>query len=644
MTETLLLARLITKLKSLRPLTPYSIILLCIIGYSSASFAIEPHPAWFQEALTKADELNDKNPVLALEFTQNILSEHANKLTDQAKAALFSRLAEYQYYLGNLDKSLTFINRFYALSSDLTNKEGITTLLIHGGVLDEQGKPKQAMELYLQAEKNAKHTENIKLLADSYTFIASSFSANHNDIEALKYYHQAYLQIQKLDDGLEMAYLKIQMSSSYSYIHDDEKAITLANEAISYFNLHEYYFDELFAQNTLARNYMRMKKYDNAIVVFNRIIELSPQVQKDDLIEVAYLGLTKAYYQKQAFDKARHYFTLYQSVHKNSNSPFTQLDDLLLSASIAFADQKIQLAQDNIQQAEKISATLDKDAILSWHIKILELKTDIAVFNKDFQSAYLLQKKAHELFRSYQNNEREKIRSKYKIMFDTDQALLQNKLLEQDKKLDKAALENAAQQQKSQALLISGISLFAIGLSFFIYRQRKNSKILHKLANTDTLTELANRRYTFIYAESMLAQAKKFQQNFAIIIFDIDHFKKINDTYGHAGGDTALKDIAAIANEYVRNNDILGRIGGEEFLVILPNTSAKQAYEIAERIRLAIESRDIPLGNEIVNISASFGISQLAQNQPSFNQIFHQADVALYQAKNSGRNCIALAS
>lgn len=228
-------------------------------------------------------------------------------------------------------------------------------------------------------------------------------------------------------------------------------------------------------------------------------------------------------------------------------------------------------------------------------------------------------------------------------MFDTDQALLKNKLLERDKQLDKSALENAAQQQKLQSLLISAMSIFALALIFFIYHQRKNSKILHKLANTDALTELANRRYTFIYAENMLAQSKKYQQSFAIIIFDIDHFKKINDTYGHTGGDIALKGISDIANEYVRSNDILGRIGGEEFLVILPNTSSKQAYDIAERIRQGIEKADITLGDEIVNISASFGISQLTQNQPNFNQIFHEADIALYQAKNSGRNCITLA-
>jgi len=611
---------------------------------SGQCVALTIHPAWLQESLDKADKLNDRSPTLALEFTQDVFNQHHNELTPSAKAALLARLAAYQYYLADLDKSLQNIKQFYALSPDLTSHDGISLLLTHGGVLDELGKTKDAMALFLQAEKSAKATENKKLLAESYSFIANSYSNSHNDSEAIKYYHQAYLHLKELGDGLALAYLKIQMSRSYSYIYDDEKAISLAKEAIDYFNQHKYYFDELFAHNTQAKNYMAIKDFDSAISSYQRVIELSKKEGQEGLIEVAYLGLAKAYYRKNQNAKARHYFALYQDIHVNVDGPIAKIDDLILGASIAFSDKNISLAQDNIKQVETLLSTLDKNKGISWYNQVLDLKAEIAVFNQDYQSAYQYQKKARELFRSYQNIEREKVRSKYKVMFDTDQALLQNQVLERDKLLDKAALENAAQQQKLQVLFISAISIFSLCLSYFIYRQRKTSKILHKLANTDALTELANRRYTFIYAESMLAQAKKYQQNFAIIIFDVDHFKKINDTYGHPAGDIALKDIALIANEYVRSNDILGRIGGEEFLVILPNTSSEQAYEIAERIRKAIEVKDIMLGDTVVNISASFGISHLAKNQPNFNQIFHEADVALYKAKNSGRNCISLAS
>jgi len=500
------------------------------------------------------------------------------------------------------------------------------------------------MAIYVQAQDNAEATESKKLLSDSYSAIASALANNLKDAEALKYYHKAYILTQELDDELEMAYLNIQMSRSYSYIHDDDKAIHLANEAISYFHDNEYYYDELFAQNILASIYMPMKEYDKAVATYQKMLELSKLIETENLADIAYLGLARTYLAKKENDKARHYFNLYQKYTPESTATFTQIDDLVLSAKIAFADKDIVFAEENVIKAEAILSKLDSQTALTWDINILDFKADIAVYKEDFENAYLFQKEARKKLKSFQSTEREEVRSKYKVMFDTDQALLKNQLLERDKQLNKIALESSEQQHKLQTSLTITISLLALGLIFFIYRQRKNSAILHKLANTDTLTELANRRYTFIYAENMLIQAKKNKQDFAIIIFDIDHFKKINDTYGHSGGDIALKDIAAIANEYVRNNDILGRIGGEEFLVILPNTSAKQAYDVAERIRHAIEIKDITLGGEVVNISASFGISQLAQNQPNFNQIFHEADIALYQAKNSGRNRISLAS
>jgi len=628
----------------------HSIILICLVSFSPVSYAISPHPTWLQESLDKSDKLNDKDPHLALEFAQTLLNESEESLNDLGKAALYARIAEYNLYLGHLDVSQKFIDSFYNLKTDLASEDGVTLLITHAGLLESQGKAKEAMALYVKAKENAELTESKKLLSDGYSAIASALANNLNDAEALKYYHKAYILTQEVGDKLEMAYLNIQMARSYSYIYDDDKAIKLANEAIGYFHDNEYFYDELLAQNILASIYMPMKEYDKAEETYQNMLALSKRIDTENLADIAYLGLARTYLKKKENGKARHYFNLYQQYTPESTATFTQIDDLILSAKIAFADKDIAFSEENVKKAEAILAKLESQTALTWHINILDFKADIAVFKEDFESAYLFQKEARKLLKSFQSSEREEVRSKYKVMFDTDQALLKNQLLERDKQLlerdkqhNKAALENAEQQRQLQTSLTITISLLALSLVLFIYRQRKNSAILHKLANTDTLTELANRRYTFIYAESMLLQAKKNKQDFSIIIFDIDHFKKINDTYGHSGGDIALKDIAAIANEYVRNNDILGRIGGEEFLVILPNTSSKQAYDVAERIRQAIVEKDITLGDKVVNISASFGISQLAKNQPNFNQIFHEADIALYQAKNSGRNCISLA-
>lgn len=109
--------------------------------------------------------------------------------------------------------------------------------------------------MYLQAVNNAKETENSALLAESYSYIANSYALRQNHIKSLEYFHKAYVLFNHLGKELDISYLKIKMSKEYGYLGDDDKSISFALEAVNYFNKHELYFDELFAQDTLARNY-----------------------------------------------------------------------------------------------------------------------------------------------------------------------------------------------------------------------------------------------------------------------------------------------------------------------------------------------------------------------------------------------------
>jgi len=301
------------------------------------------------------------------------------------------------------------------------------------------------------------------------------------------------------------------------------------------------------------------------------------------------------------------------------------------------------LTQQALALVESELTALEKENSLSIYRQLYDLKAKLATFQDDYKTAYLLQSQARELQANYSNTEREKVRSKLKIIFDTDQALLKNKILEQEKQLNSIALENAQNKQWLQNLIIAIISAFALLLAYFVYRQLKTSQSLQMLANTDSLTGLANRRFAFNQAEKYLAHAKKAKKDFSIIMFDIDFFKQVNDEYGHAAGDVALKELAILACGFVRANDIIGRIGGEEFLIVLPTASSKQASIIAERIRAATEEQSFTANNTEIKITASFGVSQLTSREETFSEIFHNADVALYQAKEHGRNKVIVA-
>jgi diguanylate cyclase (GGDEF)-like protein/PAS domain S-box-containing protein len=160
------------------------------------------------------------------------------------------------------------------------------------------------------------------------------------------------------------------------------------------------------------------------------------------------------------------------------------------------------------------------------------------------------------------------------------------------------------------------------------------------LASTDVLTGLANRRRIIEYLDVTLANSETGKRALLVILFDIDHFKAVNDRYGHDIGDDVLKRVASSANEWLRNTDLIGRYGGEEFVIILPGTDHEVSLQIAERVRASIEaSRD----DQQPKVTVSLGIAS-TRDGDTCDVILKRADIALYEAKGAGRNRLRLAS
>lgn len=163
---------------------------------------------------------------------------------------------------------------------------------------------------------------------------------------------------------------------------------------------------------------------------------------------------------------------------------------------------------------------------------------------------------------------------------------------------------------------------------------KSEAKQYEKLAYFDELTGIANRRKLVNLLQKEISTSRRYGTPLSIIIFDIDHFKKINDTYGHNVGDEVLKALANSVTNTIRTSDSLGRLGGEEFMCILPNTKADVAFELAEHLRIGIANSLMENGP---NITASFGIAQLMQVD-NYDSFVLRADQALYSAKAQGRN------
>ncbi|MGV1098882.1 GGDEF domain-containing protein [Thiovibrio sp. JS02] len=161
---------------------------------------------------------------------------------------------------------------------------------------------------------------------------------------------------------------------------------------------------------------------------------------------------------------------------------------------------------------------------------------------------------------------------------------------------------------------------------------------LERLAATDPLTGAFNRRYFMEFGRKEFIRSRRYGHVFAAFQMDLDHFKKINDTHGHAVGDEVLKAFTANCLEGLRENDVLGRVGGEEFAVVLPETPITGAHKVAERFREATCDRKVYVGEQAVHFTVSIGLTCLRADDADLEVVLRRADEALYLAKNGGRN------
>ena len=189
-------------------------------------------------------------------------------------------------------------------------------------------------------------------------------------------------------------------------------------------------------------------------------------------------------------------------------------------------------------------------------------------------------------------------------------------------------------------LLIYDVTDAAIGQKEL---QRLNLE-LEKLSRTDALTDLFNRGYWEESFQKEYDLCKRYENDSSVLIFDIDHFKKVNDNYGHQAGDEVIRETARLVTDLIRKTDVAGRYGGEEFVVFLPNTSAEKAYIFAERLRKKIEAMVVSYEAETIKFTISVGVCGFDKSLPSHDKWIEKADQALYHSKENGRNKTTIAS
>lgn len=177
-----------------------------------------------------------------------------------------------------------------------------------------------------------------------------------------------------------------------------------------------------------------------------------------------------------------------------------------------------------------------------------------------------------------------------------------------------------------------------------ITEKKEAEEELNRLATIDSLSELYNRRKFMELGVKEFERAKRYGESFCLVMMDLDFFKNINDQYGHAVGDKVIQNLGTLIKDTFRKTDISGRLGGEEFSIILLNTDLKDGYEIAEKFRKLVENNIIETENGKIQITISIGITQYHKSFNKFNEVLGLADKAMYESKAKGRNIVSIKS
>lgn len=287
--------------------------------------------------------------------------------------------------------------------------------------------------------------------------------------------------------------------------------------------------------------------------------------------------------------------------------------------------------QDIIEQKNR--AVIEKSRLEKEANQIFTLYEMTKDINKNFD--------AQEAFRVFQDKVRENVPTAQCRLID----ISLEKLKETRADKEYAIFPLKSKEQKIGYLLYKGVGpmdkekflilshQFALAL-----RRIKLYKDIELQAITDSLTEVHTRRYFMDRLEEEIGRAKLRKTQLSVLMIDVDHFKKFNDHYGHLTGDRILKRIGQIIMESIREIDIAGRYGGEEFSVVLPETDLQGAFMAAERIRLATQAAVIQAYDHTVKITVSLGVATFPQGGVSLEEIIDNADWALYRAKSMGRN------
>jgi len=614
-----------------------SISFLLLPSYSMIGEVAQSEQDSFENLLLKLEEKITVDPKGTLPEIKQLLKQAISEDNEHHQGLAFLTLTVFQAQLEQDEQSLISATSAGKIAIRIGDKSMLGKSLMFQALANARlTHYAEAVTLYETAIMVARENNLDEILASIYVLRARFHDDRANSEAALNDLSKALEVFTRLKDDNGLRVVLNGLAKVYSTLNQHDKSVEYHIKSlqlidpekdkmtfsISYFNIGTVYRN--------AGNLLMANEY------FNKALQLS--LELDDQIGIAYAktNLGWVLLNQKSYEKAVDNYKQALPVFMENNTIrmlFSILADL---ADLEYQRGNIKKANDYTDQAQSYVQTIDTDVsrlrISSLYAQIYKSLGDLTQYSYYIEQQIDYQNKIHD-------EERKTSIDNLQMRFDIQQTKADNQLLKTEVALNNAELGKSKEQQKTLWLALGLAMILVLIFIIFLIQQIRIRKQFKRLAHKDVLTGAPNRRAIVEFGRRQFKMAKVTHNTFTIALMDLDKFKLLNDNYGHDTGDKVLIAFAAACKVCLRHQDQYGRYGGEEWLLVLPETDRTAIKDIFERLQEELTHINIPGLPAEHAVTFSLGSAQLNAKDKKFKDMIKRADEKLYQAKDAGRDC-----
>ncbi|PKI13256.1 GGDEF domain-containing protein [Colwellia sp. 12G3] len=595
----------------------------------------------FNVVAEEVKELKKTDLVLSLKQL-TVYEDLLDALTIEQNLLYFKLVTEIYIEQNKYSTAKKMANKGLSIAKRLASPSILISeiLYLKGFAFESLGDISQATKEYKKGLEVAESLHNKVQVASGLINLGAIAYLTDDYKRSLVLLNDAYNIAGQTDDEELKGTVNTELGIIYSHLMQDEQSMAYYQQSYVHFKKAGML---LAAHNSLINIAMAQtynEDYEQAITVFETIIAESNKDTPSDNMFTVYSGLSWAHLTKLDSnpDMAYQYLLMAKQYLQFTENLDFRLQFYIDEANILYELERFDEVLISIKHIEKILANHQEmpQVKKEVYVGIINLKAAVYYKQGQFQQAYQTKSRVIALTDKLYEKEDNRSIAQVRLRLEAEKADKQSKILYNQKILHEASLHQANLENKEQRAYLIISALVALCFAWVLVKLIQSQHKLKVASNIDTLTGAANRRSLMVKSHKAFKFAKTQQVHLSILMIDIDHFKNINDSFGHSVADKVLAQVASLGVNMMRKSDIFGRYGGEEFMICLPKTTIKSAMAIGERIRLSINEYQWPFNN-LEKVTVSIGVATLEDDKDLISLI-KRADAQLYQAKITGRN------